>query len=208
MQVIVVDYGMGNLWSVVNALQYLGANARTSANPLEIPEADALVLPGVGSFRSAMEALREGGLDDAIREAVDIRGKKILGVCLGFQMLAQFGTEDGGEKGLGYLPGTVEHFARASDPSLKLPHIGFNRVYFSNNAPLFRGLESGAYFYFVHSYRLLPGDIKGEVATANYGETFVSAYSRGNIFGAQFHPEKSQTNGLILLRNFLDAQPC
>jgi len=207
-RVIVVDYGMGNLWSVVNALQYLGADARTSDNPAEISEADALVLPGVGSFRSAMQALRERGLDDAIHEAVDIRGKKILGVCLGFQMLAQFGTEDGGERGLGYLPGTVEHFARASDLSLKLPHIGFNRVHFSSNAPLFRGLESGAYFYFVHSYRLLPGDMSGEVATSTYGETFVSAYSRGNIFGAQFHPEKSQTNGLIFLRNFLDLQPC
>ena len=208
MQVIVVDYGMGNLWSVVNALQYLGANARTSANPLEIPEADALVLPGVGSFRSAMQALRERGLDDAIHEAVDIRGKKILGVCLGFQMLAQFGTEDGGAQGLGYLSGTAEHFERVSVPALKLPHIGFNRVYFSNEAPLFRGLESGAYFYFVHSYRLLPEAIKGDVATACHGETFVAAYSQGNIFGAQFHPEKSQTNGLILLRNFLDAQPC
>jgi imidazole glycerol-phosphate synthase subunit HisH len=207
-RVIVVDYGMGNLWSVVNALQYLGANARTSANPSEISEADALVLPGVGSFRTAMQALRERGLDEAIHEAVDIRGKKILGVCLGFQMLAQFGTEDGREKGLGYLPGTVEHFSRASESSLKLPHIGFNRVYFSDKAPLFRGLESGAYFYFVHSYRLLTGDMQGEVATANHGETFVSAYSQGNIFGTQFHPEKSQTNGLILLRNFLDSQPC
>ena len=208
MRVIVVDYGMGNLWSVANALHYLGANARISANPLEIPKADALVLPGVGSFRTAMQALRGLGLDEAIHEAVDIRGKKILGVCLGFQMLAQFGTEDGREKGLGYLPGTVEHFSRASESSLKLPHIGFNRVYFSSTAPLFRGLESGAHFYFVHSYRLLPGDISGEVATANYGETFVSAYSRGNIFGTQFHPEKSQTNGLMLLRNFLDSQPC
>jgi glutamine amidotransferase len=199
---------MGNLWSVINALQYLGAKVRISSNPLEIPNADALVLPGVGSFRSAMQSLRKRGLDEAIHEAVDIRGKKILGVCLGFQMLAQFGTEDGREKGLGYLPGTVECFAQASDPSLKLPHIGFNRVYFTNNVSLFRGLESGAYFYFVHSYRLLPGDIQGEVATANYGETFVSAYSRGNIFGAQFQPEKRKTNGLIFLRNFLDLQPC
>lgn len=199
---------MGNLLSVVNALQYLGANARISSNPSEIAEADTLVLPGVGSFRAAMQALRSQGLDEAIQEAVNIRGRKILGVCLGFQMLAQFGTEDGGAQGLGYLSGTVEHFERVSVPALKLPHIGFNRVYFSNEAPLFRGLESGAYFYFVHSYRLLPEDIEGDVATACHGETFVAAYSQGNIFGAQFHPEKSQTNGLILLRNFLDAQPC
>ena len=199
---------MGNLLSVVNALKYLGANARISSNPSEIAAADTLVLPGVGAFRSAMQALRSQGIDEAIHEAVNIRGRKILGVCLGFQMLAQFGTEDGGAQGLGYLSGTVEHFERVSVPALKLPHIGFNRVYFSNEAPLFRGLESGAYFYFVHSYRLLPEAIGGDVATACHGETFVAAYSQGNIFGAQFHPEKSQTNGLILLRNFLDAQPC
>ena len=166
---------MGNLLSVVNALKYLGANARISSNPSEIAAADTLVLPGVGAFRSAMQALRSQGIDEAIHEAVNIRGRKILGVCLGFQMLAQFGTEDGGAQGLGYLSGTVEHFERVSVPALKLPHIGFNRVYFSNEAPLFRGLESGAYFYFVHSYRLLPGDIPGEIATASYGETFVSA---------------------------------
>ena len=199
---------MGNLLSVVNALKYLGANARISSNPSEIAAADTLVLPGVGAFRPAMQALRSQGIDEAIHEAVNIRGRKILGVCLGFQMLAQFGTEDGGAQWLGYLSGTVEHFERVSVPALKLPHIGFNRVYFSNEAPLFRGLESGAYFYFVHSYRLLPEVIGGDVATACHGETFVAAYSQGNIFGAQFHPEKSQTNGLILLRNFLDAQPC
>lgn len=199
---------MGNLLSVVNALQFLGADARISANPSEIASADALVLPGVGSFRAAMNALRNQRLDEGIREAVDIRQRKILGICLGFQMLAEFGTEDGGAEGLGYLAGTVDHFNRETASSLKLPHIGFNRVWFSNEAPLFRGLESCADFYFVHSYRLLPEGVEGSVATANYGETFVAAYSRDNIFGAQFHPEKSQTNGLILLRNFLDAQSC
>lgn len=199
---------MGNLLSVVNALQFLGADARISANPSEIASADALVLPGVGSFRAAMNALRNQRLDEGIREAVDIRQRKILGICLGFQMLAEFGTEDGGAEGLGYLPGTVDHFNRETASSLKLPHIGFNRVWFSNEAPLFRGLESCADFYFVHSYRLLPEGVEGSVATADYGETFVAAYSRDNIFGAQFHPEKSQTNGLILLRNFLDAQSC
>lgn len=199
---------MGNLLSVVNALQFLGADARISANPSEIASADALVLPGVGSFRAAMNALRNQRLDEGIREAVDIRQRKILGICLGFQMLAEFGTEDGGAEGLGYLPGTVDHFNRETASSLKLPHIGFNRVWFSNEAPLFRGLESCADFYFVHSYRLLPEGVEGSVATADYGETFIAAYSRDNIFGAQFHPEKSQTNGLILLRNFLDAQSC
>lgn len=208
MRLSVIDYGMGNLLSVVNALQFLGADARISANPSEIASADALVLPGVGSFRAAMNALRNQRLDEGIREAVDIRQRKILGICLGFQMLAEFGTEDGGAEGLGYLPGTVDHFNRETASSLKLPHIGFNRVWFSNEAPLFRGLESCADFYFVHSYRLLPEGVEGSVATANYGETFVAAYSRDNIFGAQFHPEKSQTNGLILLRNFLDAQSC
>lgn len=208
MRLSVIDYGMGNLLSVVNALQFLGADARISANPSEIASADALVLPGVGSFRAAMNALRNQRLDEGIREAVDIRQRKILGICLGFQMLAEFGTEDGGAEGLGYLPGTVDHFNRETASSLKLPHIGFNRVWFSNEAPLFRGLESCADFYFVHSYRLLPEGVEGSVATADYGETFVAAYSRDNIFGAQFHPEKSQTNGLILLRNFLDAQSC
>jgi glutamine amidotransferase len=208
LKVSVIDYGMGNIWSVVNALRYLGADVRISACPSEIARADAVVLPGVGSFRVAMSMLRKQSLDEAIYEVVSVRQRKILGVCMGFQLLAEFGVEDGGSEGLGYISGTVGNFGQATESNLRVPHIGFNQVYFSGDSPLFRGLESGAYFYFVHSYRLLPEGIEGDVATTNYGETFVSAYSRENVFGTQFHPEKSQTNGLLLLRNFLEAEPC
>lgn len=208
MKTLVIDYGMGNLFSVSNALRFLGADVRISSNFQDVAQADALVLPGVGSFRAGMRALRQRGLDDAIREAVEIRQRKVLGICLGFQMLAEYGSEDGGSEGLGYLPTAVDLLHPQQALTLKLPHIGFNQVWFANDSPLFRGVESGAYFYFVHSFRVLPNSLLGKVATAHYGEDFVAAYSSGNIFGAQFHPEKSQTNGLRFLQNFLETDLC
>lgn len=199
---------MGNLCSVANALRFLGANVLISSRAQEISHADALILPGVGSFSAAMHILCKRGLDEAIREAVDIRQKKFLGICLGFQLLAEHGSEDRGSKGIGYLPVTVDLLRTQRNLPLKLPHIGFNQVYFPDDSPLFKGIEFGAYFYFVHSFKITPDGLKGKVATTHYGENFVSAYSHGNIYGTQFHPEKSQTNGLRLLRNFLETDPC
>jgi glutamine amidotransferase len=204
-KIVVIDYGMGNLWSVLNAVRFLGADAVISSDPADVSSASALVLPGVGSFRKAMAALHERGLKEAIDDSVRVRRKKILGICLGFQMLAQTGTEDGFTEGLGYIPGIVERFNADELKERKLPHIGFNQVRMPSKEGLFNGFEVDTDFYFVHSYRLLPKGLPVQCAICNYGTDFVAAYQSGNVFGTQFHPEKSQTNGLRLLSNFLRA---
>jgi glutamine amidotransferase len=202
-KVVVIDYGMGNLWSVLNALRFLGAEASISSDPVEVSDASALILPGVGSFRKAMNALHERGLYEAIDHSVRVRGHKILGICLGFQMLAGSGTEDGLTEGLRFIPGMVDRFKPEELVDRKLPHIGFNQVRMPSDEGLFQGFDSDTDFYFVHSYRLLPEGQPGQSAICRYGTDFVAAYQHGNVFGTQFHPEKSQTNGLRLLANFL-----
>lgn len=204
-KIIIVDYGMGNLWSVVSALEFLGAAPIISAKPAEITNADAILLPGVGSFRLAMHRLIENKLDEAIKEAVQIKQRKILGICLGFQMLAESSTEDGTTAGLGFIPATVESFSTQELDGRKAPHIGFNQVTVPNSCSLFAGFKDSEDFYFVHSYRLLPHAFAGKKGICNYGVDFLAAYEHKNIFGAQFHPEKSQTSGLRLLANFLNV---
>jgi imidazole glycerol-phosphate synthase subunit HisH len=204
-KIVVVDYGMGNLWSVVSALDFLGADPIISSNPAEITKADAILLPGVGSFRLAMQALVNKNLYEAIKEAVQIKQRKILGICLGFQMLAESSTEDGMTAGLGFIPTPVESFSVQELERRKLPHIGFNRARLPNSSSLFEGFKTEEDFYFVHSYRLLAQDLPGKKAICNYGTDFLAAYEHENVFGAQFHPEKSQTNGLRVLANFLSA---
>jgi len=204
-KIVVVDYGMGNLWSVVSALDFLGADSIISSNPAEITKADAVILPGVGSFRLAMQTLANKNLDEAIKEAVQIKQRKILGICLGFQMLAESSTEDGMTAGLGFIPTPVESFSVQELERRKLPHIGFNRVRLPDSSHLFDGFKTEEDFYFVHSYRLLAQALPGKKAICNYGTDFLAAYEHENVFGAQFHPEKSQTNGLRLLANFLSA---
>jgi glutamine amidotransferase len=198
----IVDYGMGNLWSVHSALNFLGAVAEVSDDPTVVAKAECLVLPGVGSFKKAMERLDESGLSDAILEAVSVRKRKILGICLGMQLMAERGTEDGDCAGLGLISGVVEKFYESDLNGNKLPHIGFNRVEFHSSTPLFSGLGSGADFYFVHSYRLPSGNPFSS-AVCSYGADFTAVLERDNIYATQFHPEKSQTNGLKLLSNFL-----
>lgn len=204
-KIVVVDYGMGNLWSVVSALDFLGADAIISSNPAEITKADAILLPGVGSFRIAIQTLTNKNLDEAIKEAVQIKQRKILGICLGFQMLAESSTEDELTPGLGLIPTPVESFSVQELEGRKLPHIGFNRVRLPNSCSLFNGFKTEEDFYFVHSYRLLPQVLPGGKGICNYGADFLAAYEHENVFGTQFHPEKSQTNGLRLLANFLRA---
>jgi len=201
--VTVIDYGMGNLWSVMSALQYLGCDPVISGKPNEIAAANTLLLPGVGSFRKAMLALKHRGLDQAITEAVQTKGSKVLGICLGMQLMGTSSSEDGNTVGLGLIPTAVDKFFPQEVVTNKIPHIGFDQVTCNPDARLFQGLTNAADFYFVHSYRMLPAGLKGEVATCNYGTDFLAAYERDNIFATQFHPEKSQTNGLILLKNFL-----
>jgi glutamine amidotransferase len=204
-RVTIVDYGMGNLWSVANAFHYLGAETEVCENPKKIRNAEVLILPGVGSFLRAMVHLRATGLAEALKEAVFARKRKILGICLGMQLMAEKGMEDGESQGLGLIPGNVERFSPSVLGELKLPHIGFNRVTGNEQSRLFSQLRPAADFYFVHSFRLLPAISTGHFSLCHYGTDFLAAYEQENIYGVQFHPEKSQTNGLRLLQNFLSA---
>jgi glutamine amidotransferase len=199
-KVTIVDYGMGNLWSVASGLRYLGYEPQISEDPDHVLVSPVIVLPGVGSFRRAMQALDGRGLSDALREAVRKRGAKLLGVCLGMQLLAESGSEDGFSVGLGLIPGQVDRFQGLG---IKVPHIGFNSVRHETGSRLFSGLCSPTDFYFVHSYRLCDTSGPGLYARTDHGVEFVAAYEHENVFGTQFHPEKSQTNGLRVLLNFL-----
>lgn len=202
-RITVIDYGMGNIWSVLSALRYLDCNPMVSSDPKVIVRAESLVLPGVGSFRKAMETLRQTGLDQAIIDAVQNKGSKILGICLGMQLMGSCGSEDGDTLGLGLIPNPVDMFSIQEVGANKIPHIGFDLVHSVPDARLFQGLPDAADFYFVHSYRMLPEGLSGKAATCTYGTEFLAAYEQDNIFATQFHPEKSQTNGLVLLKNFL-----
>jgi glutamine amidotransferase len=201
--VTIVDFGMGNIWSVLNALRYVGSSPTVSSDPSEISKAESLILPGVGSFKLAMEAIRRDGIDQGILEAVSGRGAKILGICLGMQLLGLESSEDGHTEGLGLIPGSVSKFDTEANPDLKVPHIGFNLTYSEVGSRLFAKLPRAADFYFVHAYRIPVDGLDGRVATCQHGEEFAAAYENENIFATQFHPEKSQTNGLTLLQNFL-----
>ena len=202
-KITIVDYGIGNLWSVSSALSYLGHDSVVSTTPSEVANADVLILPGVGSFRKAMLALRKLHLDEAILEAVKGRRRKVLGICLGMQLLASYSTEDGESAGLGLISTGVGRFDSGTMGRLKVPHIGFNQVSEKGQSILFKGLVSSADFYFIHSYRMLADGLTGHHGICNYGQDFLAAYEHENIFGVQFHPEKSQTNGLKLLKNFI-----
>lgn len=198
MTVALVDYGMGNRRSVEKALEHVGASVARTADRAEIARADAIVVPGVGAFPEAMRRLRALELDTMIRERADA-GVPVLGICLGMQVLFESSTEHEGAEGLGLLAGTV---TRLEAPGLKIPHIGWNTVTFERDAVLTAGLGDAAAFYHVHTYACRPRDAADVVGRGEYGERFVSIVERGNVMGAQFHPEKSSTDGLALLRNF------
>ena len=209
MIVSVIDYGMGNILSVLNACKYLGVEATIVSDPDKIFRADCLILPGVGSFRKAMETMRSNGIDQAVIDGVNQRGIHIFGICLGMQLLGSIGTEDGETAGLNLLSNRVEKFNESESENLKIPHVGFNSVKINEYEGIFKGLPCNPDFYFVHSYRMLPQDIEGRMGICSYGVDFLAAFENGNIIGTQFHPEKSQTNGLLILKNFLvSAQVC
>lgn len=203
--ITIVDYGMGNLGSVQNALHFLGAQTVISGSPATVEKADTLLLPGVGSFRAAMQSLESSGLSLALREAVLGKGRKILGICLGMQLLGASSTEDGETRGLEFVAAPVCRFPQQAVSGCKVPHIGFNAVTAGADSTLMHGLQENADFYFVHSYRILADGLDACVSTCSYVSPFVAAFEQNNIFATQFHPEKSQTNGLVLLKNFLAA---
>jgi len=204
-KIVIIDYGSSNLRSVVNALQFLDVKFEITCNPNKILRAESIIIPGVGSFKSSMEKLNNRAISHTIIEVVKEKKIKILGICLGFQMMGTSSTEDGFTLGLNLIPGNVEKFQLLST-NIKIPHIGFNSVNFINSSNgLFKGFSKKSIdFYFAHSYIYKTNIEKGEIATCYHGEKFIAAYQHENIFGTQFHPEKSQTNGLLLLKNFLE----
>jgi len=196
-RICILDYGMGNLRSVEKALEHVGAKATIANDPARVRAAEGVILPGVGAFPKAMERVRELGLEELIAERRDA-GVPILGICLGLQLLFESTTELGGAAGIGLLPGGV---AELEADGLKVPHIGWSPVRWERGSKLTEGIESETPFYFVHSFapRPGPGDLLG---SAVYGARFACAAQRDNIFGVQFHPEKSSAAGLRLLSNF------
>ena len=202
--VTVIDYGMGNLWSVKNALEYLNCNVTISNSPKKISQADTLILPGVGSFRLAMNKLSSLKLDEAIIESVKIKKKKILGICLGIQLMSNSSYEDGITSGLNLINQKTIKF-KFNTQKLRVPHIGFNSVNIQENKNnlLYKNIKNNSDFYFVHSYYLPSTKINANIGMCKYGYEFIASYEKENIFATQFHPEKSQINGIKLLKNFL-----
>jgi imidazole glycerol-phosphate synthase subunit HisH len=194
----IVDHGMGNRRSVEKALERVGARVALTADHDVLRAADGLVVPGVGAFAAAMRAMRDLGLDELVVERA-AQGTPVLGLCLGMQLLFESSTELGGDRGLGLLPGEV---VALEAPGLKVPHIGWNEVAFAHEAPLLEGLGRGAAFYHVHSFVALPAEDGDVLGRGDYGGPFVSIVGRGDVYGVQFHPEKSSAAGLRLLANF------
>jgi len=198
-EIAIVDYGMGNRRSVEKALEHVGARATVTREHEQLRAAAGLIVPGVGAFPRAMANLRELGLDELLRERL-AAGTPVLGVCLGMQIAFDSSSEQGGAAGLGIVPGDVRALATNG---LKLPHIGWNEVRFTQpNSPLVADLPSSCAFYHVHSLAPVPADQRDILGVADYGAPFVSAVQHGSFYGVQFHPEKSSAAGLRLLANF------
>jgi glutamine amidotransferase len=196
----IVDYGMGNRRSVEKALERVGARAVLTSDHEALMAADGLVVPGVGAFPAAMERLRSLGLDDLVVQRAR-GGTPVLGLCLGMQLLFERSVELGGDTGLGLLGGEVIDL-RPHPPTLKIPHIGWNVVSMMRESPLLQGLPERCAFYHVHSFVARPADASDVLGRGDYGGPFVSIVARDPVYGVQFHPEKSSTHGLALLRNF------
>ena len=197
--VTIIDYGFGNIRSVQKGLELVGATVKLTTDAADILNADKLLLPGVGAFGAAMEALRARGWVEPIQQAAG-NGTPLLGICLGMQLLLDESDEMGQHDGLGLINGRVTRFP-PSHP-LKIPHMGWNAIHHQSDNPLLRDVPSGAYAYFVHSYYCIPDDAAVTLATVEYGMEFTAVLAQNNIYGVQFHPEKSQKAGLQILRNF------
>ncbi len=202
MRIGIIDYRAGNLRNVQKAVERLGHQSQVVSSGAELGRCEAMILPGVGAFKRGMDNLSVGGFPDAIRHEVLIKGKPMLGICLGLQLLGTQGDEGGGTEGLALLPMVVRRFD-LSRLDRRLPHIGWSNVDVVPGSRLFCGVPQGADFYFVHSYHVDCDDSSLVAARCEYGYPFVAAVERANIFGVQFHPEKSQRYGLQLLTNFL-----
>ncbi|MBL4755581.1 MAG: imidazole glycerol phosphate synthase subunit HisH [Flavobacteriales bacterium] len=201
---VIIDYGMGNLHSVLKAFKRLRIEAKVSADKAEIQAADKLILPGVGHFERGMENLNERGLIQTLNEEVLEKGKPILGICLGMQLFTKY-SEEGNTKGLGWLDAeTVQFSFPEAEKKYRIPHIGWNSLNLGNESVLYRGMHANPSFYFVHSYYVRSNNETDVAASTEYGLSFTSSMVKDNIFATQFHPEKSHDDGLKLLQNFVE----
>ena len=201
-KIVIIDYGMGNLRNVQKGFEKIGLEAKLTRNKKEIGRASAIVLPGVGAFKDCMENLEQYGLVDPLLRSIE-KGKPYLGICLGLQILFSQSEEFGTNKGLDLIRGKVVKFR--PDPEHKVPHMGWNTIEKKKEVPTLQGVESGDFFYFVHSYYVVPEETQWISTFTNYGKPFVSSIWKENIFATQFHPEKSQRKGLRILENFVNS---
>jgi glutamine amidotransferase len=198
-KIVIIDYGMGNLRNVQRGFERIGLEAKLTRNKKEIQRASAIVLPGVGAFKDCMINLEKYGMVESLLRSIE-KGKPYLGICLGLQILFSESEEFGSHKGLDLIKGRVVRFK--SDPEHKVPHMGWNTVEIEREVPMLQGIVSGDFFYFVHSYYVIPEEKQWISSFTNYGLSFVSSIWKENIFATQFHPEKSQHKGLKILENF------
>ena len=199
----IIDYGLGNLTSVAGAVEKVGFEPRISGDAAVLGECGKLILPGVGAFGDGMRNLRERNLVEPLTELVMKAGKPILGICLGFQLLAKKSEEFGDHEGLGWIDAQVTGL-KPDDKTLRIPHVGWNELYQSADSILFDDVPDESLFYYVHTYKMEPADPSIRIGECDYGGRFTAAVQSGSVFGTQFHPEKSQLHGLTLLRNFLE----
>lgn len=202
MNITIIDYGMGNLHSIESALKFLNIDDIVVTSSCDnIKKADKLILPGVGSFKSAIDNIKSKKLDTLLEQIILIEKKPILGICLGMQLLCKTSTENGFNEGLSIIDAEVDRF---STKNIKVPHVGFDQVKPCHNSILYKGLDNEPIdFYFTHSYKVT-SEVSINGSLCNYGDDFIASFENENIFGVQFHPELSQTNGLKLLKNFIE----
>ena len=202
--IAIVDYGVGNLFSLISSFKRIGADIIVTSSPDDISKADGIILPGVGAFEDAACKLRESGLDKVIIEEAQ-NGKKLMGICLGMQMLFEKSYEYGEHEGLGLLKGNIVPMKKSIPENLKIPHIGWNALHFTRESNLFKYIKQNDCVYFVHSFYATDCD-DSVIATAEYGKELTAAVQKGNIMGCQFHPEKSGDVGLNILRAFCEME--
>ncbi|MBR6509159.1 MAG: imidazole glycerol phosphate synthase subunit HisH [Clostridia bacterium] len=202
--IAIIDYGVGNLFSLVSSLRAIGVEAEITSDVDTIKKADKLILPGVGAFGDAIKKLRDSGLDIVIKQEVK-NGKSLMGICLGMQMLFDKSFEYGEYEGLGLISGEVVELKGDIPENLKIPHIGWNALKFENESPIFKYINEGDFVYFVHSYHAVNCE-DNLIATAEYGRNVTAAVQSGNVYGCQFHPEKSGDIGLKILKAFCETE--